>query len=335
MNTEHSNSMLYGFLLSDIHNKANHLLSQQDYTLLMQCETLEDLVVRLGQSSYAAFVNETTEVSKKAIKAGLYRALSEEFALLYAHSGADVRTLLQYFRETLMIEEFVRCLAMRIEGTLDVSESRVGFFPELHTLKFSADLADVFRFCVDNCFLRKYISRDDLGAGENACDFAAVDVSLLHAILLRNLTRAFYARIGASMAHMRSILRFEGDRQIIETVMNSLGQDIARQRYFAAVSNLKGAVLAELGAVDGHDEFVSAMMNTQYAGILENPLPRLQKMEMDLHAESFLIYNDISCVYSYLKLKEQEIKNILWIVECMASGRKNFMDHIFTLEQWS
>ncbi|KAG0439489.1 V-type proton ATPase subunit d [Dictyocoela muelleri] len=331
MDIEHSNSMLYGFLLSDIHDRANHLLTQENYTLLMQCETLEDLIIKLSQTGYSSYINENVDINKKSIKTKLYESLTNEFTSIYKYSDKDVKTLLTYFHETLMIDEFILCLALKIEDKLEINEENLGFFPELHTLKFSNDMNDVFRFCIDNCFLKKYeIVLNDF----KNCDFKSLDVQLLHAILLKDHRLAFYKKINNSMAHMKKILRFEGDRQIIEMVMNSIGQDIDRKKYFSEVSELKGSVLIELMSVEGYDEFVSVMMNTKYSEILENPLPRLQKMEIDLNFDSFLLYNDISCVYSYLKLKELEIKNILWIVECLVSGRKDNMDQIFTLENW-
>lgn len=51
----------------------------------------------------------------------------------------------------------------------------------------------------------------------------------------------------------------------------------------------------------------------------------LISLEVDSYYSSFNIYNDISCVYAYFKLKEQEIKNIVWIVECISMNKKNFV----------
>lgn len=328
MDSEYQNNISNGYLISDIHSRADHLLDSDFYNLLTQCEALEDLIIKLSQTSYSKFLSKTSEIdSKKKLKIQLYKSLEDELIKIYKISDNDIKLLLDYFYETLRIQEFVLCLAMKIEGNLVVNEDNIGFFPALNTLKFCNDMTDVYKFCVCNSFLKEYYEKPE----EN--EFLMVNLQLIHSKLSRNHQKKFYLQINNTMNHMRRILEFEGDRQIIELTINTIGQDIDRKLYFSSVNNLSENTIKRLSEVDNVEELTSILSDTVYSHILEDPLPNLQKIEINIHLDSFLIFNDISCIFSYLKLKEQEIKNILLITESMLSKRSEYLEHILVLKK--
>lgn len=50
------------------------------------------------------------------------------------------------------------------------------------------------------------------------------------------------------------------------------------------------------------------------------------ELEVELHKDSFMQQFHYGMFYSYLKLKEQEIRNIVWIAECISQDQKNRID---------
>ena len=53
--------------------------------------------------------------------------------------------------------------------------------------------------------------------------------------------------------------------------------------------------------------------------------------EVNLNRNSFLYHFNYGVFYSYVKLKEQENRNIVWIAECIAQGQKAKIDNYINI----
>jgi len=53
--------------------------------------------------------------------------------------------------------------------------------------------------------------------------------------------------------------------------------------------------------------------------------------EVELHVLSFCEQMQYGVFYSWIRLKEQEIRNLLWIAECIAQQRKGKINQIIPI----
>ena len=58
---------------------------------------------------------------------------------------------------------------------------------------------------------------------------------------------------------------------------------------------------------------------------------RMSEHEVRLNVLSFMQQYNLGVAYAYLKLKEQEIRNIVWIAECIAQKHRAKIENYITI----
>lgn len=148
---------------------------------------------------------------------------------------------------------------------------------------------------------------------------------------------------------MDRILSFEADRRTINITINSFGTDLSKEqraKLFPTIGRLFPVGNNQLAKAD-EVEAVKAVCETVPAyraffdpsgsgaradddgtSSLED---RFFATEVHFNKLSFLQQFQYGVFYSYIKLKEQEIRSITWIAECIAQdARDRIQDFIPT-----
>ena len=145
---------------------------------------------------------------------------------------------------------------------------------------------------------------------------------------------------------MWSILAFEADRRTINITINSFGTELTKEqraKLFPAIGRLfpeGNNALAKAEDIDqvrlvceNIPEYRSFFDNSTSAsgasqdlgdlGIAAQLEDRFFRTEVRRNKEAFLQQFQYGVFYSYVKLKEQEIRNVTWIAECIAQDAKD------------
>ena len=155
---------------------------------------------------------------------------------------------------------------------------------------------------------------------------------------------------------MRKILSFEADRRAINITINSFGPELSKERrakLFPTVgllfpegnNNLARAddveqVRAAVEYIPEYRSFFEASSQSSTRngdadgydhGLASHLEDRFFAQEVHLNKLAFLQQFSYAGFYSYIKLKEQEVRNLTWIAECIAqNNRERIGEYIST-----
>ena len=147
--------------------------------------------------------------------------------------------------------------------------------------------------------------------------------------------------VGATAEIMGDLLKVRADTNAINITLNSFGTPLNepamrasdRKRLYPALGHLYPAGTSMLGDVGDEDELgrvldlfpqYSSIWNVHAAGgsdgkSIDDAFYERDVMQLELAFEGQMHYGSF---YAYVKLKEQEIRNLVWISECILQQQK-------------
>jgi len=148
---------------------------------------------------------------------------------------------------------------------------------------------------------------------------------------------------GATGEVMGRLLQFEADRRCINITINSLNTELTaddRSKLYPNFGLLYPTGLDQLHKAETEEAVKVAVSHIKaYLKLFEDIEFDQDKSledvffeyEVKLNIESFETQFGYGCFYSYFKLKEQEIKNILWIAECILQNQPDEIERYIPL----
>ena len=197
----------------------------------------------------------------------------------------------------------------------------------------------------------------------SAADLDALNIEIIRNTLYKAYFEDFYnfctSLNSPTSDIMHRILAFEADRRAINITINSLGTDLSKERrakMFPVIGRLYPEGNNALARADDLDQVrqacehipeyrtffeLSQTSATQNAhseadelddfGSASQLEDKFFTQEVHLNKMAFLQQFSYAVFYSYIKLKEQEIRSLTWIAECIAqNNRERIGEYIAT-----
>lgn len=334
--------------------------------------------MNLQETDYDTFLNADSTISPAIIEARALTKLVNEFFYFRANAVEPLSQFMDYITYEYMIDNVMLLLRGTLSGRnineLISQCHPLGMFAE-STMRnipsFEANprgYADLYETVLVDTpvgpYFQTYLEQSaaSIGAASEVRNvLEEVQIEILKNSLMKLYLEDFYRfceRLGGETADvMCGLLRARADRAAINITLNSFGtplndatmRDTERKKLYPSVGDLYPAGTELLSKADDDVKLGQAVSSyPQYHSIFErflNSSPEefsiddeFYKREVKMYEMAFESQMHFGCVYAYIKLKEQEIRNLVWISECILQRRKdqisNFIPLFSSTSEW-
>lgn len=326
------------------------LLSRSDYETLTQCDTLDDMKMHLQTTNYGDFLAaEPSPLHTTTIAEKCTARLVEDFEYLRTNATGSLSKFLDYITYGYMIDNIV----LLITGSLhkrDIGEllekcHPLGLFETMESIVAGQNVSELYNEVLIDTPLGPYIVNNLSEADLDEMNVEQIRNTLYKAYLEDFDQFCTESLGGITGMVMHEILAFEADRRSINITLNSFDTELTqdnRAKLYPKLGQLYPEGRNKLMVADKPDDVKLAVDHVEiYKKIFSEIEGKEDKsledlffeFEVNLNLRSFEQMFQYGIFFSYVKLKEQEIRNIVWIAECILQNHRSEIDH-YILPSW-
>ncbi|KAL8747669.1 MAG: hypothetical protein Q9190_000465 [Brigantiaea leucoxantha] len=351
-----------GYVEGIVRGYRNTLLTGQNYSNLTQCETIDDVKLQLSPAYGDFLASLPPNPSTSSLANKTTDKLVAEFRYLQGQATGSLSKFMEYLTYGYMIDNVALLITgtLHERDTRELLERchPLGWFETMPVLCVATNIEELYNSVLIETPLAPYfkgsLSHQDL-------DELNIEIvrNTLYKNYLEDFHRFVNedpAIQGTPTADVvTEALAFEADRRAINITLNSFGTELGKQDrkklypefgalypegtlMLSRADDFEGVSLAVSGNSDYKAWFDQMGMGggggggglggsgagNMSGGTTEGKSLEdlFYQKEMELSKMAFTHQFSHAVIYAWVKLREQEIRNITWIAECIAQNQK-------------
>ncbi|KAI5159378.1 V-type H+-transporting ATPase subunit d [Nematocida ausubeli] len=322
-------------IINYVHGNKNMLLKEEHYRIIKAANDLDDLKVKLQSTIYGKYLLES-KTSLASFKSAMYKCIDQQIKITRSFTTDKSSALIDFYKEKYQLDNFIYLWACKKESPklleTEIDTHPLGGYPGLDFIKVTQSAKDTWKYCLENTSLSKYVEGLD-------SDLLNRDIQYVKSVLQKRYIEFVYDYCMKNDLCLSELIVFEGDKIIIEilyALMNGNMSTSEKLSLFPRCNSFTN-VHKELLLNCKNTSELEGVLSThiKYRNIVGNEMgveDALLREEIRLCNKSFYIYDDYSVVYTQLILQEIEVRNIIFLADCVIQGH-NHRDDIVNVTE--
>ncbi|KAL0222995.1 hypothetical protein P9112_002385 [Eukaryota sp. TZLM1-RC] len=321
----------YGFLDAVCRGYISTLINSKQYSSLSELTSISDLRVHLSHQEYSLLKKESSSLSSSRFHSILRQHFVEQFNFIKHNASGLLAEFLEYLTIPYQINNLMTIIhaAIHNQNVDDILIEKchpLGIFHNLSCASAASSAEELYRLLLCDTKLGQYfqqcLSVDSL---------TDVHIELISNSMFKSYLEDFYkfakTKLKSVGGHeISKLIEFESDQRIINIVVHSFKTDLShdeRSQLFPKCTSLHPSIVKELSRATSMGDVESCLASTVYGSLLTNRSSNLTledlfyRYEMSLIKKASLLSSDFSVFYCYVRMKEQEVRNLLWVFQCI------------------
>jgi V-type H+-transporting ATPase subunit d len=349
----------FGYLEAVLRGFKSGFLRDNEYRQLCNCDNLEDVKLTLGDTDFLNVLQSQAKLTPDIIANKCRDKFVGEFLYLRSQAVGQLSTFLEFVTYEYLIHSISLIISSLIKGA-NVEDllhkcHPLGRSPHLKAMMTfenfeKADgLVELYRTVLVDTpvapYFEKYFNSEikgDSPGREIQKVYNEVEIDIIENMIQKLCLEDFYAYTqtlgGETAAIMKELLEFEADRRAINITLNSFNSNLndphnrnsERKQLYCTFGKLyPEATLTTFSKVSNPQQLAQALapykiyndMATKSDAELRSLPDDLLAYEVHLNRQAFDSQSHFAAFYGFVKLKQQEERNLRHILNCIDQRR--------------